>query len=196
MNLRAQEVRDGRRGVRVQNVVPGTPADRFGLRPEDVITAVAGKPIDGSDGLMLEVGRMPADTQVRFAVLRGSERLEIPVTLAKYPVQGVKIVTAPSPAWRGMRVEYPTAVVDAPWAGQTRPTHFDEGVLAIEVVEGSPAWKAGLRPGTIIVRVDQTRVSTPRQFHAAVASRKGRVPLDVFAPGAESASTRVVEPGK
>jgi serine protease Do len=196
MNLRAQEVRDGRRGVRVQNVVPGTPADRFGIRPEDVITAVAGKPIDSSDGLMLEVGRMPADAQVRFTLLRGSEPLEIPVRLAKYPVQGTKIVTTPSSAWRGLRVEYSTAVVDAPWASQVRAARVDDGVVAIEVTEGSPAWKAGLRPGMLINRVDQSRVATPRQFQAAVAGKKGRVTLDVSTFGEESSATRVVEPGR
>lgn len=196
MNLRAQEVREGRRGVRVQNVVPGTPADRFGLRPEDVITAVAGKPIEGSDGLMLEVGRMPAGSQVRFSVLRGSEQREVPVTLAKYPVQGTKIVTVPSPAWRGLRVEYPTAVVDAPWAVQVRTPRFDAGVVVVESAEGSPASSAGLRPGMLISRVDQSRVDTPRQFQAAVATKKGSVTLEVSGPGEEPAATRVVVPGQ
>ena len=78
MNLRAQEVRDGHRGARVQTVVPGTPADRFGIRQDDVITAVSGKPIDGSDGLMLEVGRLPAEARIRFTVLRDSALVEIP----------------------------------------------------------------------------------------------------------------------
>jgi serine protease Do len=190
MNLPAQEVREGRRGVRVQNVVPGTPADRFGLRPEDVITAVSGKAIDGSDGLMLEVGRMPADARVRFSVLRGSQAIEVPVTLAKYPVQGVKIVTTPAPAWRGLRVEYPTAVVEGPWAG--RAASLDGGVVVVDVVEGSPAWKAGLRPAMLIRQVDRTRVGTPREFHAAAGSKKGPVELETVAPGEEQASTRVV----
>jgi len=157
---------------------------------------VAGKPIDGSDGLMLEVGRMPAGSQVRFSLLRGSDPMEVPVTLAKYPVQGTKIVTAPSPAWRGLRVEYPTAVVDPAWAGQVRTPRFDAGVVVVEVAEGSPAWNAGLRPGMLISRVDQSRVGTPPQFQAAVAAKKGSVALEVTGPGDEPQSRRVVAPGR
>jgi serine protease Do len=185
MNLRAQEVRDGRRGVRVQKVVAGTPADRYGLRPEDVITAVGGKPIDGVDGLMLEVGRRPAGAEVRFSVLRGAEPLEIPVTLTKYRVRGTKIVTTAAPAWRGLRVEYPTAVFDV--------DRYEPVVVAVDVIEGSPAWKAGLRPGMLIARVDQSRVATPGEFLAAVAGQQGAVALEVTGPGDKS-STHVIEP--
>ncbi len=185
MNLRAQEVRDGRRGVRVQKIVAGTPADRYGLRPEDVITAVSGKPVDGVDGLMLEVGRRPAGAQVRFSVQRGAESLEIPVTLTKYRVRGTKVVTTPAPAWRGLRVEYPTAVFDA--------DRYEPVVVAIDVAEGSPAWKAGLRQGMFISRVDQSRVTTPGEFRTAVAGQRGAVTLEAASPGGEP-STRVVEP--
>lgn len=194
-NLRAQEMVQGRRGVRVQNVVPGTPADRFGLRPDDVITAVSGKPIDGSDSLMLEVGRMPAETQARFTVLRGGQQLEVPVTLAKYPVQGTKIVTAPAPAWRGLRVEYTTAVVGVPWAGQFRAARFDDGVVVTESADESPAWKAGLRPGVLITHVEQIRVGSPRQFQAAVEGKKGPVALRVSGPGEEPPAVHTVAPG-
>ena len=36
----------------------------------------------------------------------------VSVELSKYAVRGRKIVTETDPAWRGLRVEYPTAVVD------------------------------------------------------------------------------------
>jgi len=185
-NLRAQEVRDRRRSVRVQQVVTGTPAVRCGIRPDDVITAVGGTPIDSTDGLMLEVGRRPAGAQVRFSVLRGDEALEIPVTLTKYRVCGTKIITTPAPAWRGLRVEYPTAVFDA--------DRYDDVVVAVEVAEGSPTWKAGLRPGMLIGRVERSRVTTPREFLAAVAGAAGPVTLEVAEANRESFAPRVVEP--
>lgn len=193
-NLRAQEVVEGARGVRVQNVVPGTPADRFGLRPDDLITAVAGHAIDSSDALMLEAGRLAPETRARFSVLRGTRHLEVPVTLAKYPVQGTKIVTVAAAAWRGLRVEYTTAVVGAPWASQFRATRFDEGVAVVEAAEDSPAWKAGLRPGMLVTHVGATAVGSPRQFRAAVADQAGPVALRASGPGEEPSVVRTVEP--
>jgi len=50
----------GLQGLRVERVVPGTPAARSGLRTDDIIVAVDGRPVADSDALMLQVGRLPA----------------------------------------------------------------------------------------------------------------------------------------
>ena len=66
-NLQAEEVLAGLRGVRVERVVPGTPAARCGLKPDDVITAVGDAPIHDADELILEVGRLPVEAVARLA---------------------------------------------------------------------------------------------------------------------------------
>jgi S1-C subfamily serine protease len=194
-SLRPQEVLEGQHGIRVQNVVPGTPADRYGLQVEDVITAVGEKPIYGGDDLMLEVGRLPVEATVRFHLLRGRRPLDVDVVLAKYPVQEKRIVTNPPPAWRGMRVDYLTAVPDLPVQGGLRSNYLIDGVAVVEVAEGKPAWKAGLRPGMIVGRVEDTAVRTPREFRAAVREKKGPVRLHlVNIVDAAGGALRTVEP--
>ena len=71
MNLVQEEVLRGMTGTRVSQVFPGTPAARFGLRAGDVITAVDGAPLHDSDGLVLNVGKLPADAVTRLTVWRG-----------------------------------------------------------------------------------------------------------------------------
>ena len=112
VNLRQQEVLGGLHGMRVAQVVRGTPAARSGLKPDDIVTAVDGAPIYDADGLVLNVGKLPPEAVARLSVLRGGSPRTVEVTLTKYAVRGKKIVTAADPAWRGLRVEYPTAVVD------------------------------------------------------------------------------------
>jgi len=175
-NLTADEVRQGRQGIRVQGVVAGTPAQRYGLRPDDVILAVGGRPIAGNDSLMLEVGRLPADAAARFDVERGGRRLQLDAILAKYPVAGKKVVTTPAAAWRGLRIDYVTAVPEVDGAAG-RASSFEEGVAVVDVEQGQPAWKAGLRSGMIIAEVDQAPVRSPREFRAAVAGKSGAVQL-------------------
>ena len=111
-NLRPQEILAGLHGMRVGQVVPGTPAARYGLKAGDIVTAVDDTPIYDADGLVLNVGKLPAEAVTRLSVLRGGSPRTIEVTLSKYAVHGKKIVTAADPAWRGLRVDYPTAVVD------------------------------------------------------------------------------------
>ena len=195
-NLASREILSGMHGIRVHRVVPGTPADRYGVKPDDVITAVNGAPVHDDDGLVLAVGRLPVEAIARLHVIRGGGELDLGVTLTKFPVPGKKIVTQRAPMWRGMRIDYPTALIDSGdsdgWAGSGL-AFLDEGVVVTDVEEGEPAWKAGLRRGMLVSHVGRTPVRTPREFRAAVAGSPGPVqlrladeddnPLRVVAPG-------------
>ncbi len=175
-NLTPREMHAGVQGTRLSEVVPGTPADRFGLREGDILTAVDGTPIYDADGLYLEVGKLPVEAVARLAILRNGRPRRVDVTLSKYPVRGWRVVTAPAPAWRGLRVDYPTAWLDAA-RHRTRTPAFDEGVVVIDVEDGSPAWEAGLRVGMLVTHVEKTAVRPPEQFQAAVSGRPGPLAL-------------------
>ncbi len=193
-NLRPQEIRAGLQGTRVSQVVPGTPAARYGLRVGDIITAVDGTPIYDADGLVLDVGRLPVEAVARLSVMRSGNRRTVPVTLTKYAVRGKKIVTVASPAWRGLRVDYPTAIADAASYARGDASPVDDAVVAIKVAEGSPAWDAGLRRGTMIAQVAGTTVRNPSEFAAAVAGHPG--PVQLRLAGEEKNVVRVVAPDR
>ena len=195
-NLRQQELAQGRRGVRVQNVVPGTPAERHGLRPDDLILAVGGVSVDRSDDLMLELGRMPVEAVARLHLLRGRDALDLDVTLAKFPVQGMKVVTVQPRDWRGLRIDYVTAGTESPaWPAGARSVSMSDAVVVTEVQEGTPAWHAGLRPGMLISHVGRVPTRTPREFQAAVTGKRTAVQVRLLSLGDQpSASTRTIGP--
>lgn len=182
----------GLQGLRVERVVPGTPAARCGLRPDDIIVAVDGRPVADADALMLQVGRLPVESRVRLSVLRQGRERQLEAVLSKYPVQGYKVVTNPPAPWRGMRVDYPTAVLDAQGRFPGGMAFPETGIVVTEVEPDTPAWLAGIRPGVVISRVGRTPVETPRQFEAAVAGQPGAVALMVLDGGQETA--RIVPP--
>ncbi len=192
-NLQQEEIMAGLRGMRAAQIIPGTPAARYGLKAGDVITAVNGSPIYDSDGLILKVGRLSADAVARLSVLRGGDRLSIDVTLSKYAVRGRKVVTVRDPAWRGLRVEYLTAVVDAEGHFRTGGAVPDNAVIVTEVADNSPAAVAGLRRGMFITEVDRTMVRTPKEFAAAAARNSG--PVQLRLAGDEKNAVRTVAPG-
>jgi len=176
-----EERANGLVGVRVFNVVPGTPADRFGLQRQDLITHVDGKSVDDADALMLAVGRKPVEALVNLTVLRRSGPQRIKVELTKFPVRGTKIVSAPSPAWRGLRVDYSSTVPLAE-LDKVRPTQLlRDGCVAItEVDRDSPAWDAKLQPGMFITHVGSTKVRSPKEFRTAILGKDGPIELRVF----------------
>ncbi|MCE9606073.1 MAG: trypsin-like peptidase domain-containing protein [Planctomycetia bacterium] len=171
----------GVRGVRVETVRNGSPAERAGLFPGDIITQISGKPIDDVDGLMLLVGKQPAGNVTSIAVERDGRLFPINVTLAKFEVRGKNISTAPEPIWRGLRVDFPSAHPEL-------DPQFNQGfrvgtscVLAYEVDPNSAAWAAGVRRGMLITHVKNVPVDNPQEFYDRTKQLKGEVELRIGA---------------
>jgi serine protease Do len=175
----ANERLSGMRGVRVDSVRNGSPAERAGLFPRDLITQVAGKPIDDVDGLMLQIGRQPAGAVTTIAVERDGRLFPINVTLAKFEVRGKGISTAPDPSWRGIKVDFPSAHPEA-------DPQFNQGlhvgkpcVLVYEVDANSPGWNAGMRRGMLITSVAGVPIENPDEFYEQAKKAKGEVELRI-----------------
>lgn len=173
-------VRGGQRGALIANVVRGAPADRASIRQFDVVVAVNGQAIHDVDGLMLEVGKQPADAEVRLAVQRDGRLVQLIPRLAKYPVDGQKIVSEPRPRWRGLEVDFATARREK-WSATLFP--LEHGwILVTGVAAESPAAAAGLVENMLITHVGGAPVQTPRDFFAAVQGRTDGVDLTVWSP--------------
>ena len=68
-------------GIRVVEVMAGSPADTGGLIPGDLITAVQSKAVHSVEDFAGLLGRMSVGTNVTFDVLRDNERHSVDVTL-------------------------------------------------------------------------------------------------------------------
>jgi serine protease Do len=72
-----------RPGAVVRSVDVGSPADRAGLRPADIIIEFAGRPVDAAARLNLSLAaRRPGET-VKLTVLRGPRKFEVEVKLVE-----------------------------------------------------------------------------------------------------------------
>jgi serine protease Do len=177
VNLRPSDLAVGLHGMKIDRVLASTPAERSGLRPDDVVTAVGGAPVHDADGFVLEVGRLPPEGVARLDLVRNGRPQTVEVALAKYPVQGKKIVTQPAPGWRGMHVDFGSMTLEVDPKSSGSLYFHDDGVLVMDVEQGTSAWAAGLRRGMLVTHVGRTAVRTPREFRAAVEGRTGPVDL-------------------
>ncbi len=152
-------------GVRLKQVGRRGPAYKAGLRRNDVVLAVDGVEIETPDQLAVELTIVPPGTTVRFTVRRGEKTLDFPVRVGKY-VLGVR--KAAKPLWHGLVLAE------------------KDGRLVVEkVLEDSPAAKAGLKKGDVVVEVEGKDFSTVEQFEQALSTKKPGdvVPLKVLRSG-------------
>ncbi|PYM95328.1 MAG: peptidase [Candidatus Rokuibacteriota bacterium] len=73
------------RGVLVRRVMPGEPADKGGVRANDVIIGIDGLRLESPRDLQRAVSSTPVGKRVRVALLRDGQETEVEVTIGLYP---------------------------------------------------------------------------------------------------------------
>jgi S1-C subfamily serine protease len=165
-----------RRGVVVNYVKQGGPADLAGIRRGDVMTALDGQPVAVEGELIDRVGAAGAGREIELEVASpGREPRTVRVKLGrKEPPKHV------APPGTG------AATPEGAWRGIVFRDRGGEVVIA-RVVQGSPAARAGLFPG---IRVREAVVAGKRlpavsadEFRKALAGAAGAVALLTDAAG-------------
>jgi S1-C subfamily serine protease len=158
-------------GVRVDRVLAGTPASRGKLRRGDVITHVDRQPVDNEQGLVRLVAALRPGDSLQLTVIRDGKSLLVETAVTKFPVAGRKVITNGPAAWRGLAVDFPAAVIDLSQAANIP----DRCVAASRVDRDSPAWRAGLRRGTLVSHLGGRPLESPEAFYAAAQAAAGNV---------------------
>src|SRR6476659_4163896 len=88
------------RGALINTVAPGSPAEKAGLQPGDVIRSFNGTAINDSSDLPPLVGAMPPGTRSKLSVLRDGKTQEFDLTLTQLqnPAEPRSILTSATPA--------------------------------------------------------------------------------------------------
>jgi serine protease Do len=68
-------------GVLIVELRRGSPADRAGVEPGDVVVAIEGRPVEAAAQLRNELARAPVGSRLRLTVARGRRRLELTVAV-------------------------------------------------------------------------------------------------------------------
>ncbi|HVJ79928.1 MAG TPA: PDZ domain-containing protein, partial [Planctomycetia bacterium] len=158
---------------------------RSGLSEQDVIVGINGNRIRNGADLMLHVGMASAGAPLKLEVYRNGRKIDVGLRLAKYPVEGQKIVTTPRPSWNGIRVDWLSILSRRAVSAFDRNEPPEQGVVADEIESGSVADGQGIAARSVIQAVDGKPVNDPDEFHRAVAANKGSVRLTVLVEGRE-----------
>jgi serine protease Do len=169
---------DEAKGTVVNSVNPGSPAEKAGIEPEDVVLAADGHAIEDNNALSRYVASKAPGTVVELQVLRDGNRRKVSVTLGTFPedpTEGAAGDTERPHLGMSLRDLTPDLADRLGLPSATR------GALVTEVEPGSPAERV-LRPRDVIVSVNGEPVKSVDDFERALAGAPpgGRVRLRVL----------------
>ncbi len=169
-------------GALVQDVTPGSPGARVGLRPYDVIVSVDGEPIKTHDRLIRQIAERQPGSSARLEYVRDGRTIAVQIKLAERPRQAPDRTqtTAERSVQRTGPGELGLSLIEIDEANARR---FDipagmTGLLVQRVEPLSVAYDGGIARGSIILEINRQPVNSIAGFRRIVG---GAHPGDVLA---------------
>ena len=185
-NLKLKE----ERGVEITRVEGDSPAAKAGLKAGDVVLEYNGQRVEGTEQFVRMVRETPEGRQARLVVSRDGSTETVTATVSARKGAGIfigepfnseKLRVQMDKLQKQLRARPDIPSVNMSWqSGALGVTaeplesqlaeYFGvkEGVLVRSVSKDSAAEKAGIKAGDVILKIDETRVATPREITSAI----------------------------
>jgi len=136
------------KGALVAEVTPGSPAEKAGIKPGDIITSFNGSPVSNSEQLPPLVAATTVGEKVRISVIRNGESKTLTAAIAE--LNPARLASA--------QEQHNVDKLDITVANMTNEQRSAAGVgdlgVVVQSVEKGPAANAGIHPGDIVLNVD------------------------------------------
>ncbi len=159
---------DRPRGALINRIEKDSAADKSGLEVGDVILEFNGQPIEKFAELPPMVGATPPNTKIKLLVNRWGKHKLVTVKLDELSTD---TVAATSSAEDGTGLSNALGLIVTELDQNHRQyAGIPDGALLVNDVESEAAWRAGVRPGDILLRINQSRVKSMQEFAQLVRS--------------------------
>ena len=190
-------------GALVQDVTAGSPAERAGLRPYDLVTSVDGQEVTTNDALIREISARSPGTTAKLEVIRDGRARDVLVKLAeRRPIRAVADRRDSSrPLDRAQQQEVgpgdlglTVIEIDAANAHRFDVPHGMTGLLVQRVEAMSPAQDAGIERGHVIVEINREPVNSVAKLRRVIESARPGAALGVliYLPDIDEKNIRTV----
>ncbi len=167
--LRVYGAKNG--GVLINEITPGGPSEKAGLKSEDVIVSINGKPIKNGEALVSIVADSPVGTALKLGVLRNGKPVDMSVTVGDRAEVFRDLLgenrPAPSESSSETEVSFGITVANLT-AEQRQQMEYEEsgGVVVTSVEPGSFADDIGIVRNDVIAAINRHNVSSVQDVRA------------------------------
>ncbi|MCJ7833339.1 MAG: DegQ family serine endoprotease [Deltaproteobacteria bacterium] len=154
-------------GALVGDVTPGSPADKVGIKPGDIIIEFDGKAIKDMNELPRLVAAVPVGKMVEVKVLREGKPQTFKVQVQE--LDDKQMASGPSQGKESLGLSVREFT---PELARRFRMDYEPGILVIEVQEGGPADEAGIQEGDLIKEVNRKSVKDLKTYQSLISSIK------------------------
>lgn len=176
----AQGIKDAK-GAIIADVTNGSPAEKGGLERGDIILSVNGDKVTDATSTTRLVGKLIANTQNKFEIIRGGKKQTLNVTVGERPSNPNAIV---EPAVSSSSPDAPDNGQEVTEVGATFEKMDDalrtrlglrageNGLLVTNVAKDGVMEEAGIQEGMVILEVNNKPATSVESFRKAIADAK------------------------
>ena len=183
-------------GVLVGDVMPGTPAEKAGIKSGDIILAFNGKPVLDAHSLILAVSQSAPGSLASVKLLRNGQTKTLSVTLGQLPESASAKdgdqdnsdnSSSSTDALDGVTV----ADVDADVRAELKLPENINGAVVVSVDADSNSAEAALLKGDVILQINDHPVANARDaVKFCRQARAGKIFLKIWRRDGDFAGTR------
>jgi serine protease Do len=171
---------ENKKGVLVAKVFEGDPADKAGIKANDIIIAVDGKPVKTSRELTGTIADIPVGKKTPITILRDGKEKTVKVKIAKR--DDSERLARRQPEKNGeLGIRF--AEMTPEMAKRFGHSETEKGVLVVGVASGSKAAEAGIRQGDLVKEVNRKPVTSVSRLRAEL-KKDNKIQLLVKRPNA------------
>jgi len=163
--MAARAVLDRVEGAYVNSVVPGSPAHKADIAPGDIIISFNGRKIRTPTQFQNDLAGSRVGSEVYMCVAKDDYR----VTAHAVPEDRPPYLPAVTKTYPFLGITVSEVIFDSDEAERLAKAGKAGGVLVEKVIPDSPAEKAGLQEGDLVMSFNSRKTTTLREFFSDLA---------------------------
>ena len=167
-------------GALIASVTPTSPAARAGLKTSDLIVAIDGQPVEDANAFDYRFATKPIGGSARLGIVRAGKELTLNVALEAAPGTPHEelVIASPSP-FQGAKVSNLSPAL----ADRLRLDPSAQGVVIVEIANGSPAQSLGFQPGDLVLSVNNAKIAKTRDLERVAGQSTRRWSITIVRAG-------------
>jgi serine protease Do len=162
---------EDRKGVLVSQVFKGDPAEKAGIKPNDIIVSVDGESVNTGRELSAKIADLEVGKTTTILVIRDGKEKTITAKLAER--QDPDVVVAKQDLKDNGELGLQVTELNPKSARQFGHTEEEKGVLVVGVKPGSKADEAGIQQGDLLKEVNRKPIDSVQSLKSELKEKAG-----------------------